>query len=274
MFVLILSVIIVTVNAQDIQCRNYQECANDTNITTPSNQYDIRCEGSFSCASTSAMLTGDNIDCYGSRACVSIPSIQYVAEGKGWSYCDGLESCADSVFTMKILHCYGSKACIGTTITAATEVRGYGAYSLQNASIIAVNKNITISLYGHYACYGCTIQCNGTSQCAIICAGTACANLNIIGSGVWNVSYLSQDTIRTNVTNDGTVDAIKNDQECTQSFDIFQERWQASNIISNETGAVCCRGQESCRDIGMISMGNNTLFCSGSYSCSDAKIEG
>eukprot|EP01084_Bolivina_argentea_P073627 133599_1 len=270
MFFWIISSVIIHTSHTAIFCPDYKECTNDSIVTTSW----IGCGASFACNSALTLSTGDNIGCRGSRACANIPNIQYTA-GRGEAWCYGLESCSDSILSMKTIYCYGSKACSGATINNAASVYGGGTYSLFNALIVANNTNIDIQLYGHNAGYGTRISCIGSSFCAIMCGGTGCSNISIDGSGQWNVSYLSQATTRVNMGNGGNIvplDATQNNAQCAQKFDMEKERYQGPAINASGTDTICCRGSESCKETQAILMGNNVFLCSGVYSCSNIKI--
>eukprot|EP01084_Bolivina_argentea_P101704 182297_1 len=270
MFLLLLAFIIVQQKVlSQTFCRGYKECANDPTITSPVSK-GVYCLGGFSCYSAKTILTGSGVSCYGGRSCSNVSSIDYL-EGAGASLgCSGSESCIYSTIHMKLLVCSGYASCLGTIVNQTATIYAQSIYSLMNATIYANNINISLILSGYMAAFGAIIHCTGSSICNINCATTACINLSLLGSGQYIITYESMDTKQINMNSQQNqyqpylfLDEIANDLDCNISFDLYLPQSQRPDI--DENSDVCCRAEDSCREITIIS--STQLMCTSNSAC-------
>ena len=203
----------------------------------------------------------------------------------------------------RFVQCMGEKSCADSYICDTPEIFARGAYSLQNAIIIANTiASIDIDLSGAFAGYNLTILCGQNTSCTIHCRATACYNTYLANFDDMNETASRQDrftvicdansqlycptfinynqtTIRQNYSllSDMTQIVTTNENNCNDlngsyTYDDGQEISNSSGIISN-TGNICCRGQSSCAFTTNISINpfnentKNDIICSAFKSC-------
>ena len=251
------------VDSQHIRCDDYKQngCGDGATLTVP--DY-IWCRGSLSCSAAKKLSSGDIIHCRGARACAAIPDIGYTG-GVGIMQCFAAESCSDSALSMKFLDCLGSSSCSRSTITTQSLIRGYAEYALFNSTVFMNGGNV--ELFGSMAGYGATLECAVSSSCNLECKGSGCIGVTFLGNWIRNNS--SDNNAQHELKGNGV---IRNDQSCTQSFDVGREYSNQMAIVDQGGGSVCCRGYWSCYNVGSISMttdSSQSLVCSGGGSCDE-----
>ena len=251
------------INSQDIFCSDYkdEDCVDGATLTT-SFPDDIYCRGSFSCSAATKLSSGDNIRCLGARACATIPDIDYNA-GSGQIWCYAAQSCSDSALSMNTVYCYASSSCSRSTISTPSVIRGYAEYALFNSSVFMNGGNV--ELFGSMAGYGATLECAVSSSCNVWCKGSGCIGVTLLGD--WIKTNSLDNNAQHQLKGNGV---ISNDQACTQSFNLYQEYKDQPAIVDQGGGSVCCRGHQSCYNVGNITMTTDSLqslVCSGQSSC-------
>eukprot|EP01083_Nonionella_stella_P123660 372728_1 len=274
-----------TINTVDIVYgEGYQSLNGATIVTT---KY-IHCQGAFSCHNTHSLSSSSVAYCEGENSCTNSASI----DAHSGLYCEGSLSCVHANITSKErVHCRGAYSCANSQIqldhkstvnTVQSSIYGYGAYSLQNVIIFSTN-NSEIFLHGYQAGFGGTMYCQTDHICTINCKANGCAMFYVQCDGICTINSHSNDTVAP-ITNpvaynrsmadflhvyDTTDDACTEQQEFTFDNGRQNVNENSNDIVHNTQNGdhICCRGSRSCSGINNIITSDESVVCSGWWSC-------
>jgi len=197
----------------NVFCNGFKGCYKaNSDISAYKN---VACDGDYGCYSADGFITAatGHVSCEGEQSCYDVTGLisaeTDITAGGYYSaamselnaesvYCEGEMSCYDSNIEASTIDCSGQESCYeaemeandeiifvgghsGTSATvSATTSFGYGAYSLQFATIDSEDiSEMYVYLYGYFAGEYADIYCRSGSQCTVECSGNSCYETTI-----------------------------------------------------------------------------------------------
>eukprot|EP01083_Nonionella_stella_P292514 994804_1 len=260
---------------------------------------DVDCSGSYSCTSMVSITAPTIIQCKGTDACnhVTLQSDTAV-------HCEAINSCAFTDISTATAECSGYASCKNAYIHGVGLINIQGALSAYQASIdsigaignpptIEVHLLATLSGFGaHLLCrsgHKCNIYCKVYSACHMFyiqCIGdcTVTTYVTPMGTTLSPITITDISEVNTSLVLPALIPNTEtmpfDDTLCVVDTLNFDDSFENGGleIVVSDTGPICCRGYESCHEVGLSdpaqirfeTQTNNDLICSARDSCRDS----
>eukprot|EP01083_Nonionella_stella_P084006 232397_1 len=260
---------------------------------------EVDCHASYSCASMVSIIAPTIIRCKATDACnyVTLQSDTAVD-------CQGVNACAFTDISTAATDCSGYASCKNAYIHGVGLINLQGALSAYQASIdskgaignpptIEVHLLATLSGFGaHLLCrsgHKCNIYCKVYSACHMFyiqCIGdcTVTTYVTPMGTTLSPITITDISEVNTSLVLPALIPNTEtmpfDDTLCVVDTLNFDDSFENGGleIVVSDTGPICCRGYESCHEVGLSdpaqirfeTQTNNDLICSARDSCRDS----